>query len=243
MKFAYNARTDLCEPDRKRRLTHGLFTLLAPAYDRINPLLSLGRDRSWKQALVRALPDLAQPCCLDLACGTGDLAFLLARRYPAGRILGLDLAEKMLELARRRNTHPHVSFVCADMTHTGQATAGVDIVTGGYALRNAPDLAAVLDEIARILKPGGVAAFLDFSKPASRPMQRLFYVLLRAWGGFWGWVLQGQPALYTYIADSLRIYPDRPTLHRLLAARGLTVLQSRLHYAGMLETLLVRKAA
>ena len=242
MKFEFNTREDLRAPDKKRRLTRDLFTVIAPEYDHVTPLLSLGRDRSWKRALVSTLPDLAQPCCLALACGTGDLTFLLARRYPAGRILGLDLAEKMLELARARNTYANVSFVCADMTHTSQAAASVDLVTGGYALRNAPELATALDEIARVLKPGGVAAFLDFSKPASRPVQRLFYVLLTVWGGFWGLGLHGQPKVYTYIADTLRVYPDRPTLHRLLAARGLTVIQSRLHYAGLLETLLVRKA-
>ncbi|MCX6995654.1 MAG: class I SAM-dependent methyltransferase [Kiritimatiellaeota bacterium] len=176
MKAKFNVRADLREPDQKRRLTHGLFTGIAPEYDRITPLLSLGRDRSWKRALIRALPDFAQPCCLDLACGTGDLAFLLARRYPAGHILGLDLTEKMLELARQRNDCPNVSFACADMAHTSQAAASMDIVTGGYALRNASDIATALDEIARILKPGGVAAFLDFSKPASRLVQGLFHV-------------------------------------------------------------------
>jgi len=241
MRTAFHVRDNLGAPDRKLRLTHDLFTVIAPTYDRITPLLSFGRDRAWKQALVRALPDLPAPVCLDLACGTGDLAFLLARRYPAGRILGLDLAEKMLELARQRNTCPHVTFACGDMTRTGQAPASVDLVTGGYALRNAPAITLVLDEIARVLKPGGVAAFLDFSKPASRPVQRLFHLLLTVWGGFWGWVAHRQPEIYTYIADSLAVYPNRPALHRLLAARGLRVQLSRLHYAGMLETLLVRK--
>lgn len=239
-KFNLDVRSHLREPALKRRLTRELFGLIASEYDSITPALSLGRDQKWKRDLAASLPEIEKPFCLDLACGTGDLTFMLADRYPLGRILGLDLTAEMIGLAKSRNTCTHVGFDCRDMTETGQPDGCADIVTGGYALRNASDLGAALDEIARVLKPGGVAAFLDFSKPHSPALRTLTYLLLKTWGSFWGLLKHGRPIIYGYIADSLRLHPDRPTLHRMFADRGMKVIESRLHCAGMLETLLIR---
>jgi len=241
-KFELDVQGHLQAPELKLKLTRELFGLIASEYDSITPALSLGRDQAWKRDLVASLPEIERPFCIDLACGTGDLTFLLAGRYPRGRILGLDLTAEMIERANARNKHPHVCFGCADMTKTGQPDGSADIVTGGYALRNASDLGTALDEIARVLKPGGIAAFLDFSKPRSRAGQVLTHALLKTWGSFWGLLKHGRPVIYGYIADSLRLHPDRPTLHQMFADRGMHVVASRLHYAGMLETLIVRKS-
>ena len=147
----------------------------------------------------------------------------------------------MLHLARRRSTFPNVAFVCADMACTGLPDRSVDLVTGAYALRHAPDLGATLDEIARVLKPGGTAAFLDFSRPPSAAATWLQGAVLRVWGGAWGLLVHGKPALYAYLADSLDAFPDCPTLYRSLAAHGLPVTNSRGHFAGLLRTILVRR--
>ena len=95
-------RASAADAGRRRAFNRALFTRLAPDYDRLNPWISFGRDASWKRAMIGRLPDPAAPVCVDLACGTGDLTMLLAARYPAGRVVGVDLTEAMLEQARRR---------------------------------------------------------------------------------------------------------------------------------------------
>jgi demethylmenaquinone methyltransferase/2-methoxy-6-polyprenyl-1,4-benzoquinol methylase len=204
--------------------------------------MSLGRDASWKRTLVASLPDLPSPLCVDLACGTGDLTSLLSERYPGGKVVGLDLAGPMLALARRRNRRRNVRFTRQDMTALGFPAGVVDVVTGGYALRNAPELGPVLDEILRILKPGGVAAFLDFAKPATRCLQAPERWLLAAWCGIWGIVLHADPGIHGgYIAASLSSFPDRSRLRELIVSRGFEPASSRKFFLGITELVVFRK--
>ncbi len=230
-------------PEKKRTFNRQHFAISAKRYDLATRAMSLGRDRSWKKHLIAALPQGGTPHCLDLATGSGDLAFLLARSYPAGRVIGLDITTEMLLIANERNCYHHLDFICADMATTGLAAGSFDIITGSYALRNAADLSGVLAEIQRLLKPGGYAAFLDFSKPAGIMAQKGQYRLLKGWCGLWGLLLHGDPGIHAYIADSLKQFPDRKNFHLQLGAAGLELITTRLFYAGMLELSLVRKGA
>ena len=242
-RFDFDPQTDFADPERKQQVTRDVFARLAPAYDRFTPGLSFWRDRTWKRDLIQGLPPAAQPACLDLACGTGDLCFLLAERFPNGRIIGADITNAMLDLARQRNTSPNVEFINADMTATGLPTASFDIITGGYALRNAPDLDSALAEVSRLLKPGAAAAFLDFSNPPQLMLRKLNLFLLNIWAGAWGLALYGNPKLFTYITASLKAFPDRMELRHRFAAHGLSTIGSRLHMFGMLETIFMQKTS
>lgn len=241
-RFALPIGDHLDTPERKRYYNEKVFSEIAPKYDFFTWVASLGRDSSWKRDLVAALPDLDVPLCVDLACGTGQITFPLARKYPHGRIIGLDLTEPMLNLASRRKISSNVHFVSMDMGQIGLADATADLVTGGYALRNAPDLEAAIEEMVRVLKPGGIAAFLDFSKPKSRLGQCIEYWILKLWGGFWGILMHRNPEVYGYIAESLARYPDRRILRHLFRKKGCTLVSSRLYFFGVTELLVVRKA-
>lgn len=230
----------LQDPALKQAYNQRLFAEVADRYGFATRALSLGRDGVWKRLLVAALPALDRPVCLDVACGTGDITALLAARYPAARVYGIDLAPAMLARARRRGI-PGAVFSRQDMCRLALPPASIDIVTGGYALRNSPSLPAALAETARVLRPGGTAAFLEFSKPAGRMPQVLEYGLLKLWGSLWGYLLHGKPQTYAYIAESLRFYPDRAALHRLTHAAGFDVLHSRVFYFGLVELLVLRK--
>ena len=183
-----------------------------------------------------------RPCVSYLACGTGDIAFLLAGRYPTSHIMGIDITKPMLRLAWLRNTTPNVAFIKQDMGCLGVADSSMDIVTGGYALRNAPDLERALEELNRVLKAGGSAAFLDFSRPYGRVSGRLQHWILKAWTGFWGLVLHRNHEVYSYIAESLHRFPDRTRLRRLFEEKGFTVTLTRPHFFGITELLIVRKS-
>ena len=153
----------------------------------------------------------------------------------------MDLTEEMLVLARQANTHAQVHFEKGDMGQLQKTDGDFDIVTGGYALRNAPDLRGTIAEIHRVLKPGGVAAFLDFSKPEGRRAQRIEYAILKGWTGMWGWIFHRNHEVYSYIAESLSLYPDRKQLQAMFTAQGFSILSSQLHFLGITETLIVQK--
>jgi ubiquinone/menaquinone biosynthesis methyltransferase len=240
-RFALKIGDHLEDAEKKKYFNEKVFSEIAPRYDFITRVLSFGRDAAWKRALVSSLPSVESPVCVDLACGTGDLTFLLADKYPGGRISGLDITEPMLEIARERNTYANVSFVNQDMGSLPIASESVDIVTGSYALRNAPHLETVIDEVGRVLKPGGVAAFLDFSKPSVNLTQKMEYWVLKIWAGSWGILLHRNHEVYSYIAESLERFPDRDRLRNIFREGGFAVIDSRLFLGGITELLVFQK--
>jgi ubiquinone/menaquinone biosynthesis methyltransferase len=240
-RFELKARDWLAVPERKRFYNELHFSEAAPRYDAATRAMSLFRDASWKARLVASLPDLPTPVCVDIGCGTGDVALRLATRYPGGRIAGVDIARPMLRIARERNRHGHVRFLRQDMCAMDFPDDSVDVVTGSYALRNAPDLPRALQEIGRIVKPGGTAAFLDFAKPGAACLQALQRLLLRTWCGFWGLVLHGTPEVHGYIAESLAAFPDRSALLRLFGEHGFDRVSSERFFLGITELLVLRR--
>ena len=217
----------LSVPSSKQDYNRKLFSAVAGRYYAATRLLSFGWDQHWKRRLVRTLPAKKRACLLDLACGTGDITRLLADKYPDGKVVGLDQNRSMLSRARRAVSRLNVGFQSGDMNMLHFDEAAFDIVTGGYALRNAPDLGQTVGEIARILKEGGTAAFLDFSKSPWPGFQRLQLAALSLWGWLWGRLLHGNPEVYGYIAQSLARFPDRVGLEELLRDHGFTKVYSR----------------
>ena len=237
-----HSRDYLDDPEKKRVFNRRLFAEVAPKYDFVTRALSFGRDQAWKRQLIASCPaEPAAPRCVDLACGTGDICRSLAERFPEADISGIDLSEDMLAIARE--TTPSGDWRCEDMGATSIDDACADIITGGYALRNAPQLDVALKEIERMLKPGGHAAFLDFSKSPNKIMAKVTHGLLNFWGGFWGLALHRNADVYGYIAGSLARFPDREELNQQVKDAGLTVERSKLFYGGMLQLLVISKPA
>ena len=138
-----------------------LFTDISGVYDRMNRILSLGLDLTWRRkaaALVRDEPRRI----LDLACGTGDMAFALAERFPAAEIVGVDLTPAMLELARQKNRSQRISFREGDVQSLQTSPGDFDLASCAFGFRNFPDKAAALSAARRALKPGGQLLVLEF---------------------------------------------------------------------------------
>ena len=206
-------------------------------------ILSFGQDAKWKRYLIEAIPHLNNPVCLDLACGTGDITFHLAKKFPQGRIEGIDITQPMLDIARRRNCYHHVSLVQKEMCPLDYPDRYADLISGGYALRNAPDLKHALVEVHRVLKPCGIAAFLDFSKPENIVLQKYEYWLLKMWGGVWGLLLHGDTRVHGYISASLKAYPNRDRLQNAFRQLGFEILTSKRFFLGITEMVILRKSA
>jgi len=185
--------------------------------------LSYGMDRRWKRRLAGMAEVRAGTRALDLACGTGDIAFETAAR--GARVVGLDVTLRMIELARRKAVHeaqPDAApvFVLGDMMALPFPDASFDLVTAGYGLRNVPDIGPALREIHRVLRPGGRLLSLDFNRP-DRPLVRAVYLAyLTVVGGALGFVLHGDPDTYRYIPESIRRYPGARALAGLMRDLG-----------------------
>jgi demethylmenaquinone methyltransferase/2-methoxy-6-polyprenyl-1,4-benzoquinol methylase len=193
-----------------------MFDAVAQRYDLLNHLLSLNIDRAWRRSAVRRLrPELARPGVrvLDLCCGTGDLLFALESECQTA-VLGCDFSHPMLLLARqkaaRRGALAH--FVEADALRLPLPDASLDVVTTAFGFRNLANYRHGLAEIARVLRPGGVAAILEFSQPP-HPLISAFYSfysrrLLPAIGG----AVSGSREAYTYLPESVRRFPGAEEL-------------------------------
>jgi demethylmenaquinone methyltransferase / 2-methoxy-6-polyprenyl-1,4-benzoquinol methylase len=214
-----SVRDRIATPAGKRRYVRALFATIAERYDFITVMLSYGQDRRWKRRLI----DLAAPPpgarALDLATGTGDIAFALAER--GSRVVGLDITLRMIELAREKGARRlALRFVVGDMLALPFPAASFDIVTTGYGLRNVPDLAMAIEEIARVLTPGGQVLSLDFNRPSNAIVRSAYLAYLTIVGGALGWVLHRDPDTYRYIPASIRQYPGASAVARLFEARG-----------------------
>jgi demethylmenaquinone methyltransferase/2-methoxy-6-polyprenyl-1,4-benzoquinol methylase len=194
-------------PERKRQYVRSLFATIADRYDLITILLSAGLDKGWKRRLVSEIPSPADARVLDLACGTGDIAFEVAAA--GSRVVGLDITPRMVRLAslKPQPFRHRVSFITGDMMALPVPDASFDVVTTGYGLRNVPDLRGALAEIHRVLRPGGLMLSLDFDRPANRVVRGVYLGYLTVVGSTLGVVLHGDPDTYRYIPESIQRYP------------------------------------
>ncbi len=193
----------LQQPDYIR----GLFNRIASQYDALNDWLSWGQHRIWKRMVVGWVNPQPGEVAVDLCCGTGDLTALLAARVgTTGQVWGVDFAEQMLAVAQRRYAHLPIRWCAGDVLQLPWADASVDVVTMGYGLRNVADRQRCLQEIRRVLRPGGRAGILDFHRPAD-PW----------WQAWQQWYVQqvvvpvaaqlGLGAEYEYLWASLQTFP------------------------------------
>ncbi len=149
-----------------------IFDRIAPVYDQMNDRLSLGQHRIWKQMTVKWSKAKLGDTCLDVCCGSGDLALRLARSVGAtGKVYGADFAVAQLEIAKQRalkqHPHPPITWVEADALDLPFADNYFDGATMGYGLRNVTDIPRSLQELYRVLKPNATAAILDFHRPTN----------------------------------------------------------------------------
>ena len=203
-------------PQAKRQYVRALFATIADRYDLITAVLSYGQDARWKAKLVSLADVRRGERALDLAAGTGDIAFAIAAR--GAKTIGLDITHRMLQLAASKSSAAR--FITGDMTHLPFRPSAFDLVTTGYGLRNVPDLDTAIDEIARVLRPGGRLLSLDFNRPENAVVRGVYLAYLTIVGSTLGWILHRDPDTYRYIPASIRRYPGARGVADRLAARG-----------------------
>jgi demethylmenaquinone methyltransferase/2-methoxy-6-polyprenyl-1,4-benzoquinol methylase len=204
-----------------------MFDRIAPVYDAMNRVMTVGLDQRWRKATVR---ETVRPGdrVLDACCGTGDLA-VAARAAGAGNVVGLDFSEPMLVRARRKA--PELEFVQGDVLALPFEAASFDAVVVGFGIRNVADLEAGLRELRRVMRPGGRLGILEITQPRGwlAPFYRLWFDRIVP---LLGRALPGGEA-YTYLPASVRRFPGPEALAELLAECGFGSVGFRLFAGGI----------
>jgi demethylmenaquinone methyltransferase / 2-methoxy-6-polyprenyl-1,4-benzoquinol methylase len=219
-------------PAEKRSYVRQMFTAIAPRYDLMNRLMTLGRDRVWRRTVVKlcSLPPGGR--LLDVASGTGDIAYEALRQYPGSRPVGLDLTREMMMYGQGKHAGLSFPFVEGDALVLPFSDNMFEAATSGFMMRNVTDIRAAFAEQARVVKPGGRVVCLEITLPRTPVFGALFRFYFFKIVPFVGGLITGQRAAYTYLPHSALAFPRPPELARIMQSAGLRDVGYRLAMLG-----------
>ena len=204
-----------------------MFDGIAPTYDFLNHALSMGIDRGWRRKAVEALGKYVPKRVLDIATGTGDFAILLGKMLKPEHIIGADISEGMMEVARRKVATlsselqgTEISFQKEDCLHLTFPADSFDAVTVAYGIRNFQDLDAGLSEMYRVLKPGGHLLIVELATPPRFPMRQLFWLYAHVVMPLVGWVVSRDSRAYSYLPATMEAFPQGEVMEGILQNAG-----------------------
>ena len=221
----------------KKEEVREMFDNIAPKYDLLNHTLSMSIDRVWRRRVVGEVRRAKPGRILDVATGTGDLAIAMARRIRDVQVLGVDLSEQMLAVARRkieaRGLDGRIVLDRGDAERLAVADASVDVATVAFGVRNFGDLGAGLRELARTIKPGGKVVILEFSRPRNRVFRALYefysYKILPRIGG----LVSRDKRAYEYLPASVGEFPAPEEFMAMMARAGFRNCRARSQSFGI----------
>ena len=200
-----------------------MFNNISRRYDFLNHFLSLGIDRGWRKKAINHLRPLSPRNILDVATGTGDFA-LQAMVLKPEKIIGVDISEGMLDVGRRKVLEKGLQHVVelqsGDSENLPFEANSFDAVTVGFGVRNFENLERGLTEIYRVLKPGGMAVILEFSRPRAAPFKQLYRFYFKFILPKIGRIVSSDKTAYTYLPESVEAFPDGEDFLRILRDVG-----------------------
>ncbi|ADO72135.1 bifunctional demethylmenaquinone methyltransferase/2-methoxy-6-polyprenyl-1,4-benzoquinol methylase UbiE [Stigmatella aurantiaca] len=205
-----------------------MFDQIAPRYDLLNRMMSLGIDQSWRRKTVKALELKPGYRVLDLATGTGDLALKVLKHHPEGTVVGLDPSEGMMEIGRKKVAEEGLSAKCELKLGDAQSLPfedqSFDGICMAFGIRNVPDRPRALREMARVTRPGGRIAILELSEPRNGLLSPLLRFQIRKVVPWLGAQLSGSGE-YRYLQESIAAFPQPEAFADIMRESGLEVLQ------------------
>ena len=204
----------------------GMFDAIAPRYDLLNHLLSAGLDRRWREAAADALALPADAVVLDLCTGTGDLAAAVIRKAPRSTVVGVDFAGEMLRVARLKvralGLAARIRLVRGDAARIPLRDASCEGATVAFGIRNVAEPGLALAEIARVLRPGGRLAILEFGQPRLPGVRTLYASYFRYLLPLVGRVVSKHKSAYSYLPASVGSFPAPPEFLQMCESAGFT---------------------
>lgn len=213
--------------DKSEARVRRMFGEIAGRYDFLNHLLSLNIDKYWRWRTVRRVPPVGDAPILDLCTGTGDLALAYLKAAADAPVIGADFCRPMLEIAeqkgRKAGVAERVTFVEADAQHLPFADDHFQIVCVAFGLRNVTDADRGLREMARVCRPGGRVAVLEFSKPRWQPFRGVYgWYFRHVLPKIGQWIARNKSDAYNYLPASVGEFPDGEALAERMRAAGLS---------------------
>lgn len=218
--FRQNRRAEL---DKNPSDVAEMFADVAPRYDLMNDLASLGQDRRWRHDVVDALAAQPGEVILDLAAGTGTSSIPIARC--GATVISTDLTEAMIRVGHER--HPDQIFVVADGLRLPYEDASFDAATISFGLRNFSSPQDALVELRRVVRPGGTLVICEFSTPTSRPMRALYRLWLKRALPVAAKIASSDSPAYAYLGESIMAWPDQRGLAHMMEDAGWAQIQWR----------------
>ena len=206
----------------RARLVRDMFDRIAGRYELLNTLTSFGLNRLWNRSIVRASGLRPGGHALDLACGTGSVTRSLAKRVGStGYVLGIDFSGEMLNAAKTRPL-PNVEYRIGDATSLeGVESGSFDAATIAYGARNIPDLDALFHEMARAVRPGGVVACMEITRPTGKAFSTLFGLWFDKIVPWLGGLVSGDAHAYAYLPESVKEFVAPDELAVIMRRNGL----------------------
>lgn len=210
----------------KSKQVEEMFNRIAHSYDLLNHVLSLGIDRRWRQAAIRSLRPYRPRQILDVATGTGDFALLAARKLKPRRLLGIDLSEGMMTVARKKVERAGLSevihFQKEDCLRLSLPDDAFDAVTVAYGIRNFENLERGLSEMRRVLRPGGRLVIIELTAPTRFPMKQLFRLYSHFLMPLAGKFISHDEKAYRYLPATMEVFPQGEVMQQILSKCGFT---------------------
>ncbi len=204
--------------DKQTSEIAGMFDWVAPRYDLLNDLLSLGQVRWWRRSMIKALGPAAGQRILDVAAGTGTSSVAIAKE--GAHVIACDLSKGMVEVGRKR--HPGLEFVLGDVTDLPFADNSFDSVTISFGLRNVADTETALKEMLRVTKTGGRLVVCEFSTPTFGPFRNLYNWYLHKVMPVLAKAFSSDDVAYDYLTESILDWPDQKTFQQIMSRCGWT---------------------
>jgi demethylmenaquinone methyltransferase/2-methoxy-6-polyprenyl-1,4-benzoquinol methylase len=210
---------------KKERFVHSVFENIAPKYDLMNDLLSFRRHKAWRKFTMRHMNVKPGSTALDVCCGTCDWTVSLAEASGTGKMVGLDFSRNMLELGEQKiaklGMSKQISLIHGNAMQLPFEDNSFDYATIGFALRNVPDLEKVLQEMERVVKPGGLVVSLELSKPTWQPFKSVYYFYFQRVLPLIGKLVAKRYEQYKWLPESLVHFPDHKQLADIFRRIGL----------------------
>lgn len=223
-----------------------IFSTIAKKYERFNAVSSFGAYRLWLRGMMRQAPIDEASDVLDIAGGTGDVTFAVAREKRPAHIQCTDFVPEMLEVARAHRDEGAargvpVDFDVVDAQNIPYSDASYDAVTMAYGIRNMPDRPKALSEMHRVLKPGGALVCLEFSTPPNRLWRALYGFYLKHLIPFWGGLITGDREGFVYLSRSIKAFPNQQGLAAMMEKAGFEDVTWKNYTGGIAAVHVARK--
>ena len=211
------------EAGSKKKQVEQMFDNISHKYDFLNHFLSMGIDKGWRRKIIRMMQADKPRDILDVATGTGDLAVLEAQKIPGARVTGFDLSQGMLDVAAekvRKLGLDNVELIRGDAENMPFPDNAFDAITVAFGVRNFENLEKGLAEMLRVLRPGGKAYILEFSQPERFPFKQAYGFYSKTLLPFFGKVISGDSSAYTYLPESISVFPYGTDMMNILKKIG-----------------------